>query len=178
MSGQSPSPLNHDDLMSMLWNLPPFRLYTVLEDGITIDETNPLVIYGSQVAERLLVLDNRLSYDTSMVNAEIGSWGMRKAQAQRVWNVRARQTRIWKVRQAIKLREQHEKAKEKPPTVAQVEEHYRSAPDYGAVEGREDAAQETFLRLEAIHEAFREKARTLQRDTYKARDGSLQRIHY
>jgi hypothetical protein len=174
MSGQSQLAL--DAYLSSLAALPPVTLRTLTPEG----EVRVLVEVSMQaILPRLRPSQADLRGDIDRVVPEIVHWGRMAALQKRVWLVQERALRTWKARQELAYRAQADPkagwGQGGRVNQEEVAAHYRTAPEYEAVEAAVEAAEEAYLFADVVYRAFKEKREVLQSDVWTARDGSLQR---
>jgi hypothetical protein len=128
------------------------------------------------IIPRCVLSHGSLGFDLDVIAGEIATFGRMSAQARLVWVVRAREFKCWKAERSIDLRKEYVKQGLKPPSKELIQDSYRTHPDYAATSLRVELAEEAYLAQEAAYQAFRAKHEVLVRDTFRARDGTLQRV--
>jgi len=155
-----------DAVLARLQNLP-------IIDLSYIDEQGQVQFWYSLSAKDLLadlvVNEQSLVQQVQIISAQIFHWVRMESLAKRVWDVRAREYRIWRdsLHLALIDPDANRGTGWKKPTQAAVDATIRSDPDYGVHYSRMEEAEETYSAIGAIVEGFRAKKVMLDHAIFK-----------
>lgn len=163
--------MSYDAIVQRLQNIEPFLLHKIDPQGNAVPH---MQVTGQALVGDLVINAHTLRDQIDSIAAQILYWGRLVATQKRVWELRERQYRRWRSTIELKCLKEGVPGLEKT-TAAAIETYYRTLPEYDAFQNAIEEAEEVFNIASAAYEGFREKARMLKADVWKAPDGSMQR---
>jgi len=132
-------------------------------------------VYSAELLTPQLTIDSKdLIAEAASCGAFVLYWGIEAARARRFKEQVDSSYRMWRDRTWLEVKAtsigQTAKGEPKFPSDGQTEKVYRTMPDYGTWHQRLQTAQESAEMAEAIHEAFKMKARLIETQERLLRD--------
>lgn len=155
-----------DHIIQRLQNIPPFNIYQINPDG----SCNPWYeVIGKDVVAELLISDFNIKEQVQSVSAIIGHWGRLRSQAKRVWDIKAREYRIWKATKYLEFRQDEEKHTEK-----EIDALIRTSVGYNQMYTEVERAEEAYESTSIIVQAWQAKKAMMKDLLYRhnTEDGS------
>lgn len=138
-----------DHLIQRLQNIPEFNIYTINKDGTC----SPwYVVSGKEIIPDILIMDYNLKQQVQTVSGTISHWGRLSSQAKRVWDIKAREYRIWKAQKYLEFRQDGEKHTEK-----EIDALIRTSSGYNEKYIEVERAEEAYNSTVVIVQAWQAK---------------------
>lgn len=150
----------------------PVLLRKLLADGTCVPW---FTINPQDVLPELVIAPSTLRTQIDVVTLQIGWWSRLSSHTQRIVDVQERHLRTWQAQFELKIHVEAKEQNEKLPTQKHIESLYRTDPAYIALYTLIEEAQEAHNVVEGLCVAFKAKARLLEKDIFRASDGSLER---
>lgn len=164
----------HDAIVHRLQAIQPF---TIQQIDTTTGTPSPWAqVTGPSILRDVVINPHSLRDQVDTISGFIAHWGRLVAQTRRVWQVHDRRYRHWRSTIELQVLKEGIEGLDKKPTVAAIEAHYRSLPEYAVMQTAIEDAEEAYNSAVAIFEAFKEKASQLRRDVRFNQDGSVTRF--
>lgn len=134
-----------------------------------------MTINPQDILPELVIAPSTLRAQIDVVTLQIGWWSRLSSHTQRIVDVQERHLRTWQAQFELNLLVKAQEENEKAPTQKHIESLYRTNSEYAALYTLVEEAQEAHNVVEGFAVAFKAKARLLEKDIYRATDGSLER---
>jgi hypothetical protein len=149
-----------DSIVQRLQYLGSFNLHQVTIEGNTVPWWE---INSNMLIEDLVLSDLDLDGQIQTLTLRVAFWGRMAAQAERVWQVKEREYRIWKAKWYIFYRSQ----KEVKYTEKEIDSLIRTNDDYSKLYNEVERAEEAYNILIAVVEAWRVKKDIVKTAVYR-----------
>jgi hypothetical protein len=151
----------------------PFTVFEIVE-GKSVRPY--IVVEGGPLIEAVRISQHDVAGQAERVSAEIGWWSRLHAQAERVAQFAEREYAIWKAAFRLEHAGVVLESTGKRPTIAQLEDLYRTADGYRTQNAFLEEAKEAAASARGVVDAFKAKRDIISRELYRANDESLRRI--
>lgn len=155
-----------DHIVQRLQNIPPFNIYKIKNDG-TCEPWYK--VSGKEIIPDILIMDYNLKQQVQTVSGTISHWGRLSSQAKRVWDIKAREYRVWRAKKYLGFRQDGEKHTEK-----EIDALIRTSEGYNELYNEVERAEEAYYSTVIIVQAWQAKKALMKDLLYRhnTEDGS------
>jgi hypothetical protein len=146
-------------LVQRLQNISSFNIYTINLDGTVSPWWE---VTGAHIIKEVFIDESNLQEEVQTISAKIGHWGRYCAQCKRVWDIKAREYRIWKAQQYLKYRNTGEKHTEK-----EIDSLIRVDPFYSNYYLEVERAEEAYNTISYVVQALMSKKEIIKSMVYR-----------